>query len=364
MGNTFGKKIVMSIFGESHGECVGITISNLPSGFKIDMENLDFELDKRRAKGTISTPRQESDKPIILSGLFNGMTTGAPLTIIFENNNTMSKDYAKTKDIPRPSHSDLSAYYKYSGFNDYRGGGHFSGRLTAAIVAAGAIAKQFLEEKNIYVINHIRSIGDASEESLLDINITDEIIEKLDCPFPVLHETTQGQMIDEIEKSRNLQDSIGGNVEVCVLNMPKGIGEPYFDKVNSRLASGIFSIGGIKSLAFGLGKEAHIHRGSTYNDEIYFNEENEIRTFTNNAGGINGGITNGMPIILDVNFKPTPSISKSQHSINLKTKENVNLEIHGRHDPCICHRGSHVVSAITAFTIFDMLCEENTWRRD
>lgn len=362
MGNTFGKKIVMSIFGESHGQCVGITISNLPSGFLIDMEKLDFELDKRRAKGTISTPRQETDKPIFMSGLFEGKTTGAPVTIIFENNNTMSKDYSKTKDIPRPSHSDLSAYYKYDGYNDYRGGGHFSGRLTAPIVAAGAIAKQFLETKEIYVITHLKSIGSAKEESLMDINITKEIINKLDNPFPVLHETTKSQMIEEIEKYRKLQDSIGGNVEVTVINMPKGIGEPYFDKVNGRLASGIFSIGGVKSLAFGLGKEAHLYTGSKFNDNIFIDENENIKTYTNNNGGINGGITNGMPIILDVNFKPTPSISCKQKSVNLKTMENVDLEINGRHDPCIAHRGSHVVSAITAFTIFDLLCEEG-WKQ-
>lgn len=362
MGNTFGKKIVMSIFGESHGECVGVTISNLPSGFKLDLDKLDFELDKRRAKGTISTPRQESDKPIFLSGIFEGRTTGAPLTIIFENNNTNSKDYSKTKDIPRPSHSDLAAFYKYKGFNDYRGGGHFSGRLTAAIVASGAIAKQFLEEKGIYVINHIKSIGSVSEESLLEININESIVEKLNTAFPVLHETTKLQMVSEIEKYRELQDSIGGSAEVCVLNMPVGIGEPYFDKVNSRLASGIFSIGGIKSLSFGLGREAHLFSGSKYNDDIYLDENHKIKTYTNNAGGINGGITNGMPIILDVNFKPTPSISSKQKSVNLETKENVELEINGRHDPCICHRGSHVLSAITAFTVFDMLCDDGFWR--
>ncbi|MFV0502362.1 MAG: chorismate synthase [Lachnospirales bacterium] len=352
--NTIGHKLKLSVFGESHGPNVGATIAGLPPGIKIDMDFIENEIDKRRAKSSISTPRRETDKPKFISGIFNEYTTGMPVTVIFENKDARSKDYSKIKDIPRPSHGDYPAHIKYKGFEDYRGGGHFSGRNTTGIVALGAICKLALKEKNIDVVTHIKSIGDIEDKSLLDVEINNDIIEKLDSDFPVLNDVIKDKMIDEIELSRNVQDSIGGQVEIAILNVPIGVGDPYFERLNSYLAQLAFSLQGVKAMEVGVGFKSSKMVGSQYNDQMEI-RDGKVHFLTNNAGGINGGLSNGMPIIINTAIRPTASIGKAQKSINMKTMENAETFIGGRHDPCIVHRASHGLNALISFGILDML---------
>ena len=312
---------------------------------------------KRRAPGrnNLSTPRKEADEPEILSGFFQGKTTGTPLCAIIRNNNTKSKDYGKLKDIMRPGHADYTGKIRYNGFNDYRGGGHFSGRITASIVFAGAICKQILEAKGIKIVSHIKSIGTIEDKSFLDEKITEGFINSyMSKELPLMDELKEEAMRKEILLAKEELDSIGGTVECAVLGIEPGIGNPFFDSVESTLAHLMFSIPAVKGIEFGRGFELTQMRGSQANDSMYFSGE-KVLTKTNNNGGILGGITNGMPVIFKVAIKPTSSILKSQNTVNINTGEETVLEVNGRHDPCIVQRALPVIEAATAIGILDLI---------
>lgn len=358
MSGTWGKNIELAIFGESHGEAIGITINGLEPGINLDLDYIKEEM-ARRAPGQndLSTPRKEGDEFHILSGYFNGKTTGTPLTMIIYNTNQHSKDYDKTKDIVRPSHGDLTGYVKYKGFNDYRGGGHFSGRITAPLVFAGAVCKQVLKEKGIIIGSHIKSIKDINDENFNNKNLCEEKLKDLRKEhFPVINKSSEEKMKEVIRNARDMKDSVGGIVECAAINLPAGIGSPFFDSVESTLSSLLFSIPGVKGVEFGIGFDITKLYGSEANDE-YIVKNDKIETTSNNNGGILGGITNGMPIVFRVAMKPTPSIGKMQKTVDIKTMENRTIEIVGRHDPCIAIRALPVVEAAAAIAILDLLKE-------
>ncbi|WP_281772108.1 chorismate synthase [Faecalitalea cylindroides] len=359
MKNNFGTNISMTIFGESHGPCIGITLDGLPAGFKINLERIKEDMEKRKAKGSISTQRHEDDEVEIVSGFFNGYTTGTALTILIQNKNTQSKDYSDIQYRLRPGHADFSAYEKYHGFQDYRGGGHFSGRLTAPIVAAGSICRQILETKNILIGSHIEQLY-ALHDAPFSNNI-DELKKQIQTlnkkEFATLDEQVAQNMEQAILEAKNEQDSIGGILESAIINLPAGIGEPFFDSIESILAHLLFSIPAVKGVSFGAGFQMASKKGSEANDAFIMNDT--IQTKTNNNGGINGGISNGMPIIIHTCIKPTPSIYKTQETVDYKTKESQTLNIKGRHDPCILHRARIVVDSMIAFGILDLLMSSN-----
>ena len=359
MSSMIGKKIKVSVFGESHGKAIGVVIDSFPPGFEIDLDKVNFEMARRApGKTKMSTPRQEKDQYEIVSGFFEGKTTGTPLCSIIRNSDTKSGDYSLLKDIVRPGHADLTGKLRYKGFNDYRGGGHFSGRLTAPIVFAGAVAKQILEEKGIYIASHISKLSNIKDKDFDAVNVKyDDIKDLKNMRLPVLDKSVEKDMEDEILKMRENLDSVGGVIEAVVLNMPGGIGSPIFDSVESIIASGMFSIPAVKGVEFGKGFDIANIKGSEANDEYYL-ENGEIKTYTNNNGGILGGITSGAPITFKVAIKPTPSISQKQKSVNVSTMENSDLEIVGRHDPCILPRAAVVVEAVTALCILDLLALE------
>ncbi|MFR1710013.1 MAG: chorismate synthase [Clostridium sp.] len=360
MGSIIGSKIKVSIFGESHGEAIGVVIDGLPAGHKIDFEFVYEEM-RRRAPGkdSLSTSRSERDIPKILSGIFEERTTGAPLSAIIENNNIKSKDYSELKVKMRPSHCDYPAMVKYEGFNDHRGGGHFSGRLTALLVFAGAVCKDVLKEHNIYIGAHIKSIGNIRDNSFDRVDITKDLLEDLRANrFPTLNEVIGEDMKNEILKVKSLGDSIGGIIETAVINLPVGLGDPMFYSVESVLSHMLFSIPAVKGVEFGEGFNITTLRGSEANDEYYI-DDNGIKTYSNNNGGVLGGITTGMPVTFSVAFKPTPSIALPQRTVNLQTRANDILEIKGRHDPCIVQRAVPVVEGVTAIAILDMLLQQN-----
>lgn len=359
MKNNFGTNISMTIFGESHGPCIGITLDGLPAGFKINLERIKEDMEKRKAKGSISTQRHEDDEVEIVSGFFNGYTTGTTLTILIQNKNTQSKDYSDIQYRLRPGHADFSAYEKYHGFQDYRGGGHFSGRLTAPIVAAGSICRQILETKNILIGSHIEQLY-ALHDAPFSNNI-DQLKKQIQTlnkkEFASLDEQVAQNMEQAILEAKNEQDSIGGILESAIINLPAGIGEPFFDSIESILAHLLFSIPAVKGVSFGAGFQMASKKGSEANDAFIMNDT--IQTKTNNNGGINGGISNGMPIIIHTCIKPTPSIYKTQETVDYKTKESQTLNIKGRHDPCILHRARIVVDSMIAFGILDLLMSSN-----
>lgn len=355
MSANWGTNIELSLFGESHGKAIGIVIGNLPAGIKLDMNAIRKDM-QRRAPGQnkMSTARKEADEVEIISGLLDGMTTGAPLVGMIYNNDQHSKDYSYLKELMRPGHSDYPAYKKYHGFNDVRGGGHFSGRLTAPIVFAGAIAKQILAAKEIYVGAHIQSIKDVEDE-LFDVNVSESTLEKLFIKqYPTINDEVFMKMQEVIEEARLNQDSVGGMIECAIINVPAGIGNPFFDSIESHLSQLLFSIPAVKSVSFGLGEKITKLYGSEANDSYYYDND-IVKAKTNHNGGILGGISNGMPIIFRVGIKPTPSISKKQNTVNVKTNENKVLEVKGRHDPCIVPRAIVVVEAMAALGILDII---------
>ena len=352
MKNTYGSQIAVTIFGESHGEAVGAVIDGLAPGIKVNTEYLEEMLSKRRPGGAISTGRVESDEYSIPSGVFMGYTTGAPITIIIKNTNTRSKDYAAIRNTPRPSHADYAAEEKYHGFQDYRGGGHFSGRVTAALVAAGALISSALLEKGIKIGTHISKLHGISDRGFENIK---EDIEKLSSKsFPTLSDEAEDLMKEEIKKARDMGDSVGGVLESVITGVPAGVGEPWFDSVESEISHILFSIGGIKGIEFGDGFALSDMYGSEANDPFAI-KDGRIVTSTNRSGGINGGITNGMPIIVRCAVKPTPSIYKEQDTVNMKDMTDSKLLIEGRHDPAIIHRVRAVVDAALAIAVADML---------
>lgn len=358
MSGVWGNKIKLSIFGESHGKAIGIVIDGLKSGIEIDIDYIKNEME-RRAPGAspLSTPRKETDKFDILSGYFNGRTTGTPLSAIILNNNTRSRDYEKTAGLLRPGHADFTGSIRYRGFNDYRGGGHFSGRITAPLVFAGAICKKILEDKGILIGSHIKSIGAIEDGSCFDpVSISKESILKLSkSKFPVLDEVKGKDMEESILKIKEEGDSVGGVIETVVVNLPPGIGNPFFDSVESSISHLLFSIPAVKGVEFGEGFNIASMRGSEANDEYYISEESTMKTYTNNNGGVLGGITNGMPVIFRTAIKPTPSIAKTQKTVDIKKKQNTFLKIEGRHDPCIVPRAVPVVEAVAAIGILNLM---------
>lgn len=329
MSNTYGNLFKFTIFGQSHAPAIGVTIEGLPSGMKLDMEKLNAFLARRAPGGKYSTSRKEPDKPEFIAGVIDGCTCGAPVTAVIYNTNTRSQDYEYMKYIPRPGHADYTAMVKYGEHRDYSGGGQFSGRLTAPLCIAGGIAKQILEEQGIEVSARIVHIGG---------------------------ETDEQKMYELIDKVRSEGDSIGGCIECTVTGVPAGIGEPMFGGLENKITQAVFGIPAVKGIEFGLGFEAAYKRGSENNDPFYYDGD-EVKTRTNNHGGILGGISSGMPIVFRVAFKPTPSIAKKQQTVDVYNKIDTELEIKGRHDPCVVPRAEPCVEAAAAAAIYDAILE-------
>lgn len=353
MKNTFGNNVTITIFGESHGEAIGAVLDGMAPGIKIDRDLMDRMMELRKPAGKISTARRESDSVKIVSGVHNGVTTGTPITFVIENHDTKSSDYEDMAFVPRPGHADYSAELKYHGYQDKRGGGHFSGRITAAIVVAGAVAMQALNSKGIFIGTHISRVGTITDRDFGDYY--KDIVSLLDRPFAVLDDSAMIPMKQFIELVASEGDSVGGILKTAVIGMPGGVGEPWFDSVESMLSHALFSIPAIKGVEFGDGFKLADMRGSEANDAYRMGNENTVITSTNHNGGINGGITNGMPIEFSVVVKPTPSIYKKQDSVDLNSMKDAQLTIEGRHDPAIIHRARIVVDAMTALALCDIL---------
>ncbi len=352
MKNTFGNNISITLFGESHGEAIGCVLDGIAPGIEVDEEFIASQMEKRKGINSISTPRREADKVRILSGVFEGKTTGTPIALMIENQTQHSKDYSATKDLARPGHADFTAQCKYGGFQDYRGGGHFSGRITAPIVAAGAICLKALNKKGIEIGTHISSCAGVKDRDFENLGEDIELLKNKE--MPTLCDKAAEDMISAIENARNDGDSVGGVLTTAVVGMPSGAGEPWFDTVESLLAHALFSIPAVKGVEFGKGFGFADMKGSAANDE-FFMEDGRVQTKTNNNGGINGGITNGMPIVFSCSVKPTPSIFKEQNTVDFIKNEDAVLSIKGRHDPAIIHRARVVVDSITAITLCDLL---------
>lgn len=349
-----GKHIQVLVFGQSHSKAIGAVIDGLPAGVKIDSEKVAAFM-RRRAPGNTkySTKRREADEPVVLSGLVDGVTCGAPLGFLIENTNTRSSDYDNLRAVPRPGHADYPANVRYGGYQDVAGGGHFSGRLTAPLCFAGAVCLQILEQKGVKVQAHIYELAGVRDIPFDPITITDARPgEKV---FPVISDACGEEMQAEIEKARMSADSVGGIVECAVTGMPAGLGDPMFDGVENQLARNIFGVPAVKGLEFGNGFACAKLRGSQNNDPYTIDENGKIVTTSNNNGGILGGITSGMPILFRVAVKPTSSIGKEQQSVNLNTMQPEKLIVHGRHDPCIVPRAVPVIEAVTAITMLDIL---------
>lgn len=355
MSANWGKNIELSIFGESHGKAIGINMGSLPAGIKLDMEAIKKDMARRApGKNALSTARKEKDEVEIISGIQDGITTGAPLCALIYNSDQHSKDYSLLESHMRPGHSDYAAYVKYHGFNDVRGGGHFSGRITAPIVFAGSVAKQILKQKGIRIGAHIQSIKDVQDQSF-ETNIRDELLDRLSLQeYPVIDTPVFESMQDVVNQARSQGNSVGGSVECVIQHVPAGIGHPFFQSLESTIASLMFSIPAVKGIEFGDGFDLCAMLGSEANDEYYYDQD-KVKTKTNHNGGILGGISNGMPITFKVAFKPTPSIALKQDTINVKTKENTTLEITGRHDPCIVFRAVVVVESMAALALLEAM---------
>ncbi|MCR4990177.1 MAG: chorismate synthase [Lachnospiraceae bacterium] len=352
MKNTFGNNLSVTIFGESHGDAIGVVLDGLKSGLKIDDDLIEHQLTLRRPYGKIGTSRIEKDEFKIVSGAFNGMTTGTPLTIIIPNSNTKSSDYSAMRSIARPSHADYTAYVRYNGFEDYRGGGHFSGRITAALVAGAAIVLPALYDEGIKIGTHIKSLGGVNDRDFGDLDKDIDLLN--DELFAVLDKEAGSKMQDAIEKASLEGDSIGGHLESAITGLRPGIGEPFFDSLESLYAHGLFSVPGIKGVEFGNAFEDCLMHGSEFNDAFRV-KDGKIVTVTNHNSGINGGISNGMPVIIKCAVKPTPSVYKTQKTVDFKENRDCDLNIEGRHDPAIIHRARVVVDSILAFVTYDVI---------
>lgn len=360
MSSSFGKIIKISLFGESHSKCVGLTIDGLRSGIKIDENSINFDLSLRKTNDYLSTSRNEEDKVEFLSGVYNGYTTGSPLTFIIKNNNVDSTNYHK--NIIRPSHADLTSLIKYNGFNDFRGGGHFSGRITTPLIVLGSICKQELSKMNILVGSHISSILNINDDSITNEN---QISSLLSSSFPVINNEKKELMMKKIKEIKEQNNSLGGSIETVVFNLPIGLGEPFFDSLESYLSHLIFSIGGVKGILFGDGINFSTSLGSEVNEKIFY-ENDKIKYNSNHNGGILGGLSNGEPLIFKTIIKPTPTFSLPQETINIETKENINTSFKGRFDPCIVHRICKVIDALTNYCIYEMILldRSNKWNTD
>lgn len=359
MSSTWGECIKLSIFGGSHTEAIGVNLDGLPAGEAVDLEQVLAQM-ARRAPGQdpTATRRRESDAPRVLCGLYQGVTTGAPLCAIIENTNQRSKDYEGLRINPRPGHADYTAYVKYGNHHDVRGGGHFSGRLTAPLVFAGAVARQILQRRGILVASHVASIGEVEDTPFSPVAVDPQLMARLSGEyFPVIDPQAKEQMREVVEAARMDCDSVGGTVECVVTGLPVGAGNPMFGGAENLIASLCFGIPAMKGIEFGAGFAASRRRGSENNDPFYYDETGQVRTRSNNAGGILGGITNGMPLVFRTAFKPTASISKEQDTVNLETGENAKLVIHGRHDPCIVPRAAAAVEAAACVAVLELLAQ-------
>ena len=352
MKNTFGNHLSVTLFGESHGPAIGAVLDGLCPGLKVDMDNIRRMLQLRQPGGAISTARKEADQIEILSGAVDGIATGTPLTILIRNQDTKSGDYSAMKALMRPGHADYPAQCKYHGYQDTRGGGHFSGRITAALVAAGAICYSALETKGISVGTHISRCAGIADREFSDLN-TD--IQQLSTSlFPVLDTAAGEKMQEAILSAKADGDSVGGVLETAITGLPAGVGEPWFDTFEGQLAHILFSVPAVKGVEFGDGFALAQLRGSQANDALCY-ENGTVTAKTNHGGGIGGGITSGMPVIFRCAVKPTPSIAKQQQTVDIVKQEDTVLEIKGRHDPAIVHRARIVIDAVTAIAVYDML---------
>lgn len=351
MSSTYGESLRLSIFGQSHGAAIGMTLDGIPAGLSVDLEALQRFLNRRApGQSDLATPRREEDRPEFLSGILDGFTCGSPIAAVIYNHNTRSADYSNLRDCPRPGHADFTAQIKYKGFQDAAGGGHFSGRLTAPLCIAGGLCLQWLQSQGICIAAHISRIGNVEDAPFDPVSPQTQNISQ---DFPVLNPAIIPQMRQEILNAKQEQDSVGGEIECAVMGLPVGLGEPMFGGVESRLASILYGIPAVKGVEFGAGFQVARMRGHECNDPFLFSD-GAVRTQTNNCGGILGGITNGMPVLFRVALKPTPSISRPQHSVSLSQKENRELVVKGRHDPCIVPRAVPVVEAAAAIAIFDL----------
>lgn len=359
MKSTFGQHLTISLFGESHGSAIGCVLDGFPSGMRIDFEFLNEQMNKRKAQGTISTARHEADEVHFVSGVVHGVTCGTPICLLIENKAQSSKDYTKMKDIARPSHADYTAEVKYGGYQDTRGGGHFSGRLTAPLVAAGALCLQLLKERGIVIGSHLLKMKDIEDDAfdMLDPVAQIELCNKKN--FSVLNPVAEQKMMECIEMARAECDSVGAIVQTAIAGLPAGLGNPFFHSLESVLSHLMFSIGGVKGIEFGSGFEFAQMKGSQANDPFVI-RNGAVKTSRNHNGGINGGISNGMPVIFKTVIKPTPSIYQLQNTVDFKKMENVQLEIEGRHDPCIAHRARVVIDSLCALGIVDLMMSRSS----
>ena len=360
MSSTFEGNLRISIFGQSHSAGIGCVIDGLPAGETIDRNALQAFLSRRAPGGNAwSTPRKEADAPEFLSGLVNDATCGAPISALIRNTNTRSQDYSEIADIPRPGHADYTAFVRYGGHQDVAGGGHFSGRLTAPLCIAGGICKQILERRGIFIGAHLSSIADARDSAFDPVRLNREDLQAAaGKSFPVLDDSAGEQMQAAISRAKEEGDSLGGVIECAAIGVPAGIGDPMFDGMENRIARIAFAVPAVKGVEFGAGFASAGMRGSENNDPFFMDGET-VRTRTNHAGGILGGITSGMPVIFRAAIKPTPSIARQQQSISLSRKENAILAVRGRHDPCIAPRAVPVMEAVMAIAILDAILEKD-----
>lgn len=353
MSSTYGENLKLSIFGQSHGAAIGMTLDGIPAGLSVDLDVLQAFLNRRApGQNDWSTPRKEEDRPEFLAGILDGYTCGAPIAAVIHNKNTRSGDYANLKDCPRPGHADYTAQIKYGGFQDAAGGGHFSGRLTAPLCIAGGLCKQWLEEMGIHIGARIAAIAGETDE--IDVDPLNPQLDLIGKDFPVFSPAAGQRMREKIAQARSEGDSVGGIIECYITGLPAGLGEPMFGGVESRIAQIVYGVPAVKSLSFGAGYAAASMRGSRCNDPFDIHD-GQIRTLTNNAGGILGGITSGMPVIFQAAIKPTPSISRPQQSVSLSTGEVQELIVKGRHDPCIVPRAVPVIEAAAAIAFYDLI---------
>lgn len=357
MSDTFGTLLKLTIFGESHGRAIGAVLTGLPAGLPVDMDRLEQDMERRRAKGRISTQRHEPDQVQVLSGVFEGRTAGTAVTLMIENKVQRSGDYDQLKYRLRPGHADLAAFARYSGCQDYRGGGHFSGRITAGLVAAGSICRQVLANHGIQIASHIEQLHKIRDRDFDFAHLDEDMALAQSLEFGVLDPQKSVDMHSLIEEAASQGDSVGGVLETVVTGLPAGIGDPFFDSVESELAHLLFSVPAVKGVSFGDGFSLAGLYGSQANDPIIPDPAlpGGIITATNRNGGLNGGLTNGMPVIIHTAVKPTPSIYKVQDSVDFRTGKAVKLQITGRHDPCIIHRARIVIESAVAFGLLDLL---------
>lgn len=358
MSSTYGERLKLSIFGQSHGPAIGMTLDGIPAGLPVDLEKLQSFLNRRApGQGNYTTPRKEADKPEFLSGVLDGFTCGAPIAAVIHNTNTRSGDYNNLKDCPRPGHADYTAHIKYGGYQDVSGGGHFSGRLTAPFCIAGGLCMQWLESMGIRIGAHIVAIGGITDEPVY-LDWVHPDLDAIGADFPVLNPQAGKKMQEAIAAAKADGDSVGGVIECIATGIPAGLGEPMFGGMESKIAQIVYGIPAVKGLDFGSGFSGSYMRGSQNNDPFAI-VDGKVQTTRNYAGGILGGITNGMPLVFEVAVKPTPSIAAPQRSVSLRQMVETDLVVKGRHDPCIVPRAVPVVEAAAAIAIYDAILLNN-----